>query len=621
MYGSRGRRTGLYAFVSTVILVALAAIACAAPTIPPETPQSAEAPLPTTPSVEVQPFPTLPPLTQPGTEEAPLTVTEVGPVGDHALWAARLKELNEANKDFSDPDTLRRMEEVARGYVETLPEPPKEAQLEGGYTYRFQARDDAVTITFPERLGGRTVTASLVGDFALFIEDDAPNPEAAKVRIADWHQQLNGLVVPVGADREIPAPSVRLDMSMLDRSGVSFERPDGVANLMTGEMQMHTRLTPRIAELEEIFKSLGIEWPTLDVQEVGVLELEPGKSAKITSHGSLMVDSGFFAGTKVSYSPMIALSGPQSPLAWGGDSSESPSWDVNIWVYRDPGACNVYTSIFQGTNTITGKGVAPNSASTQNTEVDSQGKTAMFTFGSTTRSTIWNGTNAYGQWTMVRWSNNLNCQNLPSSDVIVAEMANPGIGSTSSPLKIASAANYWSAVGVLASHNVGPDWCPPGSFITQLDLDSYANLSGNDSPAIGQVKCVAPTYPAGQNPKWGSCSWVKVGPAASHSAGPDWGPNGSYLVQLDLDGDKNYSAYDTPFVGQAKFCKPQLPQAPAWGTCSWVKIGPVASHNPGAAWGPPGSFITQLDFDRDDSLSATDSPIIGQAKFCTLKAP
>ena len=124
--------------------------------------------------------------------------------------------------------------------------------------------------------------------------------------------------------------------------------------------------------------------------------------------------------------------------------------------------------------------------------------------------------------------------------------------------------------------------------------------------------------------RWGSCSWVDVGAVASHNPGTAWCPAGSFLTQFDLDADREYSEYDTPYVGLAKCCTLDDPElSRQWGACNWVGVETVGvkSHASGPAWCPEGSFLTQFDLDGEQNLLPSDSPIVGQAMCCTLADP
>ena len=118
--------------------------------------------------------------------------------------------------------------------------------------------------------------------------------------------------------------------------------------------------------------------------------------------------------------------------------------------------------------------------------------------------------------------------------------------------------SFW--VGVqnagINSHQPGPAWCPEGSFLVALDLDGPRNFSAHDSPIVGQAMCANSAGRA--MGRWGSCFWVGVETAGinSHQPGKAWCPEGTYLVALDLDGPRNYSAHDSPVVGQAMCCSP-----------------------------------------------------------------
>ena len=165
----------------------------------------------------------------------------------------------------------------------------------------------------------------------------------------------------------------------------------------------------------------------------------------------------------------------------------------------------------------------------------------------------------------------------------------------------------WEKVGIQKSHQPGSPWCPAGSLITQFDLDGEPTLSGTDAPIVGRARCCTHTKLIS-----GSCSWQPVGLQKSHQGTPDWCSNGTYLSQFDLDGGP--SPQDYPIVGQAKCCN----AAKKWGTCYWVKVGGLVSHQTRWTWCPNGTFLTQFDLDSVSNARATDSPIVGRARCCTL---
>jgi hypothetical protein len=173
----------------------------------------------------------------------------------------------------------------------------------------------------------------------------------------------------------------------------------------------------------------------------------------------------------------------------------------------------------------------------------------------------------------------------------------------------------WKKVGAQESHQPGPAWCLPGSFLTQFDLDGGSNLNPHDAPIVGQARCCRAQ--GFQLSQWGPCAWVDVGGQRSHQPGPDWCPLGSFLTQFDLDGGSNLRAHDAPIVGRANCC--QLLGGPPVArkfVCEWVRVGAERSHQPGPDWCPEGSFLTQFDLDGESNLSPTDAPIVGQAKCC-----
>ena len=99
----------------------------------------------------------------------------------------------------------------------------------------------------------------------------------------------------------------------------------------------------------------------------------------------------------------------------------------------------------------------------------------------------------------------------------------------------------------LSSHSMSGSWCPQGSYITGIDLDSCSGCDPLDSPVIGAVQCSKPSG----NGLWGSTYWMDVGPEKSHQK-QDWCFEGAYITQLDLDRDGESDPHDSPVVGKAK---------------------------------------------------------------------
>ncbi len=172
----------------------------------------------------------------------------------------------------------------------------------------------------------------------------------------------------------------------------------------------------------------------------------------------------------------------------------------------------------------------------------------------------------------------------------------------------------WQEIGPHKSHgDLGP-WCPPGSFLTQLDLDGVRGARGADSPVVGRSRCCK--LCGAETNNWGTCFWREIGYNRSHFQIGDWCPSGSFLTQLDLDGDTSHGDHNGPVVGRAKCCTFPGWQFKNWGWSSWQEVGPYMSHGNIGPWCPPGSFLTQLDFDRVGDASANDSPVVGRCK-CT----
>lgn len=134
--------------------------------------------------------------------------------------------------------------------------------------------------------------------------------------------------------------------------------------------------------------------------------------------------------------------------------------------------------------------------------------------------------------------------------------------------------SHWSDcqwVAVGNSHGRGGAWCPSGSYLVQLDLDGNRQLDAHDAPVVGRANCCAL---AGATRRWGSCSWVEVERRGfnSHGKRPDWCPDGTYLAAIDQDGDRVYGANDTPVIGGAYCCGPADSSARHWGSTYWIDV-------------------------------------------------
>lgn len=168
------------------------------------------------------------------------------------------------------------------------------------------------------------------------------------------------------------------------------------------------------------------------------------------------------------------------------------------------------------------------------------------------------------------------------------------------------------------SHQPEGPWCPEGAFLVAFDLDRRGNYSPHDSPVVGQAMCA---IAKGPNDRWGFKTWVGIEKAGknSHQA-IRWCPQGTFLVAFDLDGPRNYSAHDSPVVGQALCASLAGSKRNGSSKCFWVGVENAgkSSHQPGKRWCPEGSFLVSFDLDGPRNLSPYDSPVVGQAMCCTL---
>jgi hypothetical protein len=174
----------------------------------------------------------------------------------------------------------------------------------------------------------------------------------------------------------------------------------------------------------------------------------------------------------------------------------------------------------------------------------------------------------------------------------------------------------WFPVGALNSHQRKFDWCPNGSYMVQFNLDPEPGGNEGDSPVVGQAKCC--TLPGTQFTQWGLCDWVEVGMLNSFRGISDWCPSGAALVQFDLDSLED--PYDGPIVGRARCCSLPGAQFSEWGACEWVSVGKQKSLEPGAEeWYRGVAFLVQFELDSEQGLTEYESPIVGQARFCRLR--
>ena len=160
------------------------------------------------------------------------------------------------------------------------------------------------------------------------------------------------------------------------------------------------------------------------------------------------------------------------------------------------------------------------------------------------------------------------------------------------------------------------NWCPEGTFLTAIDLDSDHHHSSFDEPFVGAARCCAPNA---SKLDWASCSWNPIG-IKSHQKYGSWCAENKFLTCLDFDSDTSLDAHDSPIVGQAGCCA-LADMAPS-GTqqCYWVEIGDL-SHKRSGGWCKPGFFLAAMDLDGDRNMSAYDAPVVGRSFCCPLTMP
>jgi hypothetical protein len=168
----------------------------------------------------------------------------------------------------------------------------------------------------------------------------------------------------------------------------------------------------------------------------------------------------------------------------------------------------------------------------------------------------------------------------------------------------------WIPVGAQRSHQAGTAWCPNGSFLTQFDLDGDRNLQAHDAPVVGRARCCRI---AQFYSPWGSCHWAEVGAQRTIEPGWSWCNDGDFLVAVDLDGDRNLPARLAPIVGRALCCRAQSGPASRWGSTYLEPVGAQKSHQAGPAWCPEGSFLTRFQFTGPSGYADHDTPFVDWA--------
>jgi len=179
----------------------------------------------------------------------------------------------------------------------------------------------------------------------------------------------------------------------------------------------------------------------------------------------------------------------------------------------------------------------------------------------------------------------------------------------------------WVLIGKGGKNSHQPtQLCPDGGFLTALDLDGDRNKSAHDTPVIGQALCCKVAGAA--NLKWGFSLWKGIEKAGihSHSMSGTWCPQGHFITGIDQDACGNCDAKDSPVIGQVQCSKLAGSQYSNWGSSYWMDVGAKKSHQAGSGWCLDGAFIAQIDLDREDAADPHDSPVIGRVK-CSAMMP
>jgi len=179
----------------------------------------------------------------------------------------------------------------------------------------------------------------------------------------------------------------------------------------------------------------------------------------------------------------------------------------------------------------------------------------------------------------------------------------------------------WVLIGKGGKNSHQPtQLCPDGGFLTALDLDGDRNKSAHDTPVIGQALCCK--VAGAENLKWGFSLWKGIEKAGihSHSMSGTWCPQGHFITGIDQDACGNCDAKDSPVIGQVQCSKLAGSQYSNWGSSYWMDVGAKKSHQAGPGWCLDGTFIAQIDLDREDAADPHDSPVIGRVK-CSAMMP
>lgn len=171
--------------------------------------------------------------------------------------------------------------------------------------------DDIIRITFPDRLGGETLTARLEGRLRLLIEAPAfPARGSASLRIVAAREVITGLRLP--KDSRGYSESDSVTEFVLESPILSKNESRGTIDLAGGEYELTYVIRPDPG----MYRHLGIpEIGPIVVEERGRL-FSNGEKVTLTTSGSLAIETGHFVGTKITYSPK------------GGTGTKHPVYDI-----------------------------------------------------------------------------------------------------------------------------------------------------------------------------------------------------------------------------------------------------------------------------------------------------
>jgi len=139
--------------------------------------------------------------------------------------------------------------------------------------------------------------------------------------------------------------------------------------------------------------------------------------------------------------------------------------------------------------------------------------------------------------------------------------------------------------------------------------------SGCSAQSAGKMQHTLPVTGIG----WGGINFIKSGEHScpGDSGGPVLNADMHVVGVASWTNSSDSSTYRPTFYSYNWIFDMSRP---SWGSCSWegVESAGINSHQQTPIWCPDGTFLTAFDLDQDSGSSAHDSPVIGQARCCSL---